>query len=275
MSETRPGPASDLAPEAFERLRRGLLGRPYRWARTCPSTQELLRDPSLPEGAVAVAEHQTAGRGRLGRTWEDEAGRALLCSVLLRPERQPLPQLSLVAALAVAEAIEEETGCETAVKWPNDVLVGGRKVAGILLEASGGSVIVGIGVNVNQTAEELPATARHPPCSLRTATARAHDRGVVLAAVLGRLELRYAAWSREGLPPLVPHLEARNCLRGREVVVDGSAGRAGRIAPEGGLEVRLSSGEAIVVGSGEVELLGEPLELGRRVGIGEHRLVDQ
>lgn len=271
---TDAGPASDLAPEAFERLCGGRLGRPYRWARMCASTQELLRDPSLPEGAVAVAEHQTSGRGRMGRRWEDEAGRALLCSVLLRPKRRPLPQLSLVAALAVAEAIEEQTGCETAVKWPNDVLVDGRKVAGILLEASEGSVIVGIGVNVNQAAEELPATARHPPGSLRMATGRPHDRGVVLAAVLERLEHWYAAWSRGGLHPVVPHVEARNCLRGNEIAVAESAGLAGRIAPEGGLEVRLASGETIVVESGEVELLGEPLELVRRVDVGEHRLVD-
>ena len=243
-----------LHPETFRQLRHGRFGEPYVYARECPSTQELLHDPSLPEGAVAVAEHQTSGRGRLGRTWEDVAGGSLLCSVLLRPVGGALPQLSLVTALATAEAIEEATGLATQVKWPNDVLLDGRKVSGILLEAIGGSVVAGIGINVNQTEEELPAGTRLAPGSLLAATGRRHDRAELLATLLLRLELAYDAWRNGGLDAVRTALEARSSLRGHAVLVEGRAGVAGGLAPGGGLEVVLRSGETVVVESGEVEL---------------------
>ena len=137
----------------------------------------MLRDAELPEGAVAVTEHQTAGRGRSGRSWSDVAGRSLLLSLLLRPPAgRPVEQLSLVVGLAVAEAIEATAELAAAVKWPNDVLVEGGKVAGVLLESSGATVICGIGVNVDQAEAELPAATRLPSGSLRVATGRAHDR---------------------------------------------------------------------------------------------------
>ena len=173
---------SDLAPTAVLPLLRGAFGRPYLYAAETPSTQELVRAPELPEGAVAVAEHQTAGRGRTGRRWEDTEGRSLLCSVLLRPAGGPLPQLSLVVALAVAEAIEDVAALSPLVKWPNDLLVDGRKLAGILLEASGGAVIAGIGINVNQDAGGSPRGRRCPAVSMRIATGVPHDRGALLAA---------------------------------------------------------------------------------------------
>lgn len=244
-----------LAPERFRELRRGRLGQPYVHVAQCVSTQELLRDPSLPEGAVAVAEHQLAGRGRLGRSWEDVAGRSLLCSILLRPAAGPLPQLSLVVALAAAEAIEEVSGLETKLKWPNDVLLGGRKAAGILLEAAADAVIAGIGVNVNQDADELPQETRRPATSLREATGRTFDRGELLASLLAALERRYRSWQEGGLAPLRMELDSRSFLRGRAVRVGSEAGVAGGIAPGGGLELVLDSGGILVVESGEVELL--------------------
>ncbi len=247
---------SDLSPESFGPWRRGRFGEPYLYVHECRSTQELLRDAALPEGAVAVAEHQTAGRGRLGRTWEDAPGDSLLCSVLLRPGGGRLPQLSLVVALATAEAVEELTGREARVKWPNDVLVDGRKVAGILLEAVEQAVVAGIGVNVGQASDELPAAARTPAGSLRSATGRRHDRGALLAGVLLRLELAYDAWRAGGLEPVRGELERRNALQGRPVRVGEEPGVAAGIAPGGGLTVVLDSGATIVVESGEVELAG-------------------
>lgn len=258
---------TDLHPEAFAGLRRGRLGDPYLYVRECRSTQELLRDAALPEGAVAVAEHQTAGRGRLGRRWEDAAGSSLLCSVLLRPGAGMLPQLSLVAALATAEAIEELTRCQARVKWPNDVLIGGRKVAGILLELAGGAVVAGIGVNVGQESGELPEATRTPAASLRTASGRRHDRGRLLAGLLHRLELGYLAWQRDGLAPLGPSLEARHALRGMPVRVGEVEGVAASIAPGGGLEIVAPSGRTVVVESGEVEVAGG-------IDVDEQRLVD-
>jgi BirA family transcriptional regulator, biotin operon repressor / biotin---[acetyl-CoA-carboxylase] ligase len=174
---------------------RGSYGRDgYVYAEETPSTQKLVA--GRPVGSVAVAEHQSDGRGRLGRSWEDVPRRSLLVSVVLRPAvpAHRLPELSPVAGEACAEAIAALTGLETAVKYPNDVLVGDRKVAGILAEGSEGTVVVGIGVNVNQSRDELPREARLPPSSLRVETGRAHDRAALLVELLDRLERRVADW---------------------------------------------------------------------------------
>ena len=174
---------------------RGRLGQPYRFVERTVSTQRLL-GPHDPEGAVAVADEQTEGRGRLGREWLAPAGTSLLVSVLLRPDVEPprLPELSLVAGRACAEALAEIAGVETDVKFPNDVLVRGRKVAGLLAEASEGRVVLGIGVNVSQGAGELPAEPRTPATSLLLETGREVDRAELLVALLDRLERRYDEW---------------------------------------------------------------------------------
>jgi len=242
-----------LQPDVVVPRLRGRFGRPYLYAAECPSTQDLLRASAQPEGAVAAAEHQTAGRGRSGRTWYDTAGSALLFSILLRPapEGPPAPQLSLVAALAVAEAVEHAAGVDAQVKWPNDVWVERRKVAGILLEAAESSVVCGIGVNVNQSADELPA-GRIPPTSLRVLTGMQHDRATVLADLLAALEAHYETWQRTGLADLLTALERRNALRGTPVGVGEVAGIAAGIAADGRLAVVTAAGEELFVESGEV-----------------------
>jgi BirA family biotin operon repressor/biotin-[acetyl-CoA-carboxylase] ligase len=148
------------------------------------------------EGTVAVAEEQTEGRGRLGRTWNAPAGTSVLVSVLLLPavEAARLPELSLVAGGAVAEAIVEVTGIEPTIKFPNDVLIAGRKVAGILAESSEGRVVLGIGVNVNQTREQLPPDAQTEPTALRLELGEPVSRVQLLAAILLQLERAYDAW---------------------------------------------------------------------------------
>ncbi len=246
---------SDLAPEAVRRLLRGSFGEPYLYATETASTQDVLAESDHPHGAVAVAEHQTAGRGRSGRRWDDVQSTALLFSVLLRaPERAALPQLSLVAGLAVAAAVEAECSVRAMVKWPNDVLIDGRKVAGILLEASGSGVVCGIGINVNQAEGDLPTDTRLPATSLRIAADRSFDRGALLAAVLSELEQRYDAWLAGGLAKLLDELEQRNVLRGLNVRVGDRAGTAGAIAPDGRLTLVLDRGDVVLVESGEVEL---------------------
>jgi BirA family biotin operon repressor/biotin-[acetyl-CoA-carboxylase] ligase len=189
-------PGSLRAEDVVPRLR-GRLGRPYRFVESCPSTQRLLGDDD-PEGAVAVADAQTEGRGRLGRRWLAPAGTSLLVSILLRPHVDParLPELSLVAGRACTEAIADVTSLEPEVKFPNDVLLGGRKVAGILAEASEGRVVLGVGVNVTQQPGELPADARTPATSLAIETGHAIDRGELLVALLERLERHYDEWLR-------------------------------------------------------------------------------
>jgi BirA family biotin operon repressor/biotin-[acetyl-CoA-carboxylase] ligase len=184
-----------LAPESVVPRVRGRFGLDYRYVDSTPSTQ-LLLPPEAEEGAVVAAGEQTAGRGRLGRSWVAPAGTSLLCSVQLRPtvSSERLPELTGVAAHACSEAIEAVTGLQTELKFPNDVLVGGRKVAGILAEAREGRVVAGIGVNVNVADADLPSGLETPATSLLVETGREVDRAELLVALLDRLERRYRAW---------------------------------------------------------------------------------
>jgi len=170
---------------------RGRFGRPYTFVEQCPSTQRLL--DGAPEGAVAVAGVQTEGRGRLGRTWHAPAGTSLLFSIVLEPpvSAARLPELSLVAGAAVAEAVGAQTGLRTEVEHPNDVLVDGRKVAGILAEAVEGRVVLGIGVNVSQTELQLPVAIPATSLALQGVTV---DPAELLATILERLEAHYDRW---------------------------------------------------------------------------------
>ena len=187
--------SDSLAHEAMVPRLRGRFGRPYEHVASTPSTQQLL-GPGAPEGALVVAEEQTAGRGRLGRRWFAPAGTSLLCSLQLRPDAptERLPKLTGIAARSCAEAIAALTGLEPALKFPNDVLVGERKVAGILAEAREGRVVLGIGVNVNVPAGELPEHVDRPATSLLVETGRELDRAELLAELLERLERRYDVW---------------------------------------------------------------------------------
>jgi BirA family biotin operon repressor/biotin-[acetyl-CoA-carboxylase] ligase len=228
-----------------------LIGSPRRHEAECESTQALLSADD-PEGAIATTDHQTAGRGRLGRSWVEAPGTSVMVSVLLRPPAERRAQeLSLVAAVAVALAVEDATGLSAQIKWPNDVLLARRKVAGILAEAKEGVVVLGIGLNVNQTREQLPLDAKVSPASLRTIDGRVRDREEVLEVLLGRLDRSYEAWRAGSLDALYDDLGARNFLHGRRVTVDGVAGVAARIERDGRLRVEGEAGP-LLVESGEV-----------------------
>ena len=174
---------------------RGRFGRPYLYVEVCPSTQRLL-GAEHSEGAAAVTEEQTEGRGRLGRQWLSPPGVSILCSVLLEPpvETQRLPELSLVAGEAVAQAITSVTGLEPAIKLPNDILLGGRKTAGILAEAREGRVVLGIGINVNVLPDGLPTDTDPPATSLLVETGAEVDRTQLLVELLVALERLYDRW---------------------------------------------------------------------------------
>ena len=189
--------SDSLAPEAVQPRLRGRFGREYVYEERCESTQRLLGPESI-EGAVAVAEEQTEGRGRLGRRWYAAPHTSVLCSVNLRPavDSARLPELSLVAGAACAEAIEAVTGLHTELKFPNDVLIEGRKVAGILAEAREGRVVLGIGINANMTAEQLPREVDTPATSLLVETGKEVDRVELLVTLLERLERLYDDWLR-------------------------------------------------------------------------------
>jgi BirA family biotin operon repressor/biotin-[acetyl-CoA-carboxylase] ligase len=225
-----------------------VLGAPRIHKDECESTQQLL-DPSLPEGTIATTGHQTGGRGRLGRTWVDAPGRSLLCSVLLKPPGdRRAAELTLVGALAVAETVERTLGRAAQIKWPNDVLVDGRKVSGGLAELRDGAVILGLGINVNQTDDELPADARLLAASLRTFDGRERDIEQLLRDVLHTLDECYATWRDDGLAALHPRIATRDALVSRIVTVETVSGVVRGIAPDGRLELE---GD-VFVDSGEV-----------------------
>jgi BirA family transcriptional regulator, biotin operon repressor / biotin---[acetyl-CoA-carboxylase] ligase len=240
-----------LAPEAVEPLLAGRFGRPYIYEESCESTQQLL-EADLPEGAVAVCDVQTGGRGRLGRAWEAPQGTSILCSLLLRPRRdRRLAELSLVGGIAAAEAVEVALGLAVQIKWPNDVMVNRRKVAGILAEASGETAVLGIGLNVNQTREQLPEDTQATPASLYLTDGVRRPRAPILANLLANLEQAYDRWRVGGLDSLYHTLGARDFLRGRKVFLDGETGVGVGIERDGRLAVEVA-GERRVIESGEV-----------------------
>lgn len=209
-----------------------------------------------PEGTVVTARHQRAGRGQRGHEWWDAPGQSLLCSVLLRPDGPPatVAQLSLVGGLAVAEALAASAGVSPRIRWPNDLLVDGRKVCGILAEAAtaGGRVehvILGIGVNLHQAA--FPAALAERATSLRLLTGRGPEGPVLLAAILERLGARYAEWRDGGFAAVRAAWLAHSALPGQVVRLPGGGlGRAEDVGPDGILLARAADGRLVPIVSG-------------------------
>ena len=254
-STTVSSPVSELEPERLRPLLRGAFAEQYLYAVETGSTQDVLRDGDHPHGTVALAEHQTAGRGRSGRSWEDAPATNLLFSLLLEPPAgAPLPELSLVAGLAVASALEREAMVPALVKWPNDVLIDGGKVAGILLEATGRRIVCGIGINVNQVRGRPTADTRASRPSRSGSRRGVGSTGQPSSSrCWPSSSIGTQQWLEVGLAGLADDLERRNALRGRRVIVGGSRnGTADAIAADGRLTVVLDDGETTLVGSGEV-----------------------
>jgi len=216
------------------------------------------------EGVVLVADHQTAGRGRKTRTWHGSAGEDLMFSVLLRPRvaLPILPSLVLAAGLAMHEAISQLVDQATGLKWPNDILIDGRKVCGILCQTELGdspSVIVGCGVNVNGLNEDLPPEIRLSATTLRSVTQKRHDRGALLAECLASLERWYDRWQVD--PPAVfAAWESVAGIRDRRVHVTDEdqsfEARALGLDETGNLLVEVGNGRRTVA-AGDLNLLEE------------------
>ena len=219
-----------------------------------------------PEGTLVVAERQSAGRGRLGRRWVSPAGVNLYASVVLRPSLAPgdAPQICLAAGIAVARALAALVPGRVAIKWPNDCLLDGRKVAGVLTEMDAELdrvrwVVLGIGVNLNAPERVFPAELREAATSVLLATGRKVDRAAFAAALCAALEDVYDRFLREGFQALAAEWNAYSCLTGRQVTVDGGARRSsgivrgidscGRLVLEGaGGEEHVVAGDVTVVG---------------------------
>ena len=229
------------------------------------SEAQRLAAAGAPEGTVVTARHQRAGRGRRGHDWWDAPGQSLLASVLLRPPGPvtTAPQLSLVGGLAVADALVAVASVPARIRWPNDLLVDGRKVCGILAEASSDSVgagagrlhhvILGIGVNLAQTA--FPTALADRATSLRLVTGRAPEASAVLTAVLEQLARHYDAWRAGGFAALRAAWLERSTLPGQTVrLPDGSDGVGVDVGDDGILVARAGDGRLVhIVSGGTVE----------------------
>lgn len=241
------------------------LGRVVHHFETTGSTNEVafaLAQEGAFHGETVIAERQTAGRGRRGRAWASPPGKNLYCSVILRPEVPPAraPELTLVAAVALAQTLRE-AGASAEIKWPNDVQVGGRKVAGILTELSADVerlhfAVLGVGVNLNAGAGDFPPEVAAMATSLRLARGEAVPRALFTAALLTRLEHWLDAWLEHGFGPVRAEWKALSSTLGQTVTVRSEQrefeGLAEDLDESGALLVRTDDGLERVL-AGDVE----------------------
>ena len=247
-----------------ERARLGMsLGAPLSFEERTESTNDdatRAAKAGAPHGALFVADTQTRGRGRRGSAWLSAPGAGLWFSVLLRPSFAPelLPGVALSAGLAVRTAVAERVTTSVQVKWPNDVLAGGRKLAGILVESQLNgeciaSVVVGIGVNV--THREFPAEIREVATSLALLSAPDPSRERLLASLLAALEVELARLATHGLSGVAEALAPHDALLGRHLRIGTREGYGAGIDRSGQLRLRLPDGGEELIASGHVELL--------------------
>jgi BirA family transcriptional regulator, biotin operon repressor / biotin---[acetyl-CoA-carboxylase] ligase len=262
----------DRPPLDAAAVRRALVGPGQLWREidvvaTAPSTNDLvagLARAGAPEGTVVVTEHQTAGRGRLDRTWTTPARAALTLSALLRPRNVPAshwPWLPLLTGVALADSLRRTAEVDAQLKWPNDVLIGQRKVAGILLErvetSQGPAAVVGMGVNVSSRPDELPVSSA---TSLALEHAATTDRSVLLRSLLRTLAALYADWAGVGGDPArgLADSYARRCSTlGRVVHVELPTGQpvvglAREVDVAGRLVVAAADGTLTALSAGDV-----------------------
>jgi len=255
-----------LTPELLRsRLKGSLFGkRIYHFFKT-DSTNRVgmeLGNSGEAEGAVILAEEQSAGRGRAGRSWHSERGAGIYVTLLLRPKISPVqaPLLTMLAGLSAQAAIQARTGLAIDLKWPNDLMLNGKKLGGILTEMYADTtlvrfVIVGIGINVNQ--EKFPGELSSLATSLRTETAANQSRLELLARLLREFESDYNRFLREGASSVTTRFsQASSYAVGRKVRVangaDSFTGVTAGLAPEGLLQVEREDGRVVTVIAGDV-----------------------
>jgi BirA family biotin operon repressor/biotin-[acetyl-CoA-carboxylase] ligase len=244
------------------------FGTPHRHYRSTDSTNTRARElaaAGAPHGTVVTAGEQSAGRGRQGRTWTAPPNKALLYSAIVRPLEDRHTMLPLAVPLAVCEAAERlnpNLTCE--VKWPNDIHVNGRKLAGVLIEArpQDGWAVIGIGLNLTIEENEFPPDLRARAVSLFPSDQRTQERGSagpspLLSAgppLLGPLNQRLNNWVQAEPNEVLDEWRKRDALKGREVAWEGGSGVADGVDDRGYLVVLTAGGDRIAVGAGEVHL---------------------
>lgn len=242
-----------------------LIGDEILIFRSVSSTQDVARkllEQGGAEGTVVLAETQTGGRGRFGKDWVSPEGVGIWASIILHPapylrEGDGVIPFSLACSVAVANAIRKVTGLKSSIKWPNDVLLNRKKVAGILVEISGGSIIVGVGINVNQ--ERFPGSLEDSATSLMMESGGEVSRISVIREVLHQLECYYALLMEKGFAPVIDEMRNLSAVFGKQVVVSSNgkryAGEAVDLDTDGALLIRLDSGIRVRVVTGSVRIL--------------------
>jgi BirA family transcriptional regulator, biotin operon repressor / biotin---[acetyl-CoA-carboxylase] ligase len=255
-----------LSPSLLRRhLRNSAFGkRIYHYFKTASTNSIALElgHAGEPHGAIVIAEEQTGGRGRAGRSWHSEKTSGIYMSALLRPAISPIvaPVITMAAGLAVRDAVEEETGVAADLRWPNDLLAGGRKFGGILTEMYAEPsqvrfVIVGIGINVNHSA--MPAELADIATSLCLITGKPVSRLQLLVRLLRHLDSYYNRFLTEGAQPILDRFaEVSSYVRGKRVRIatagESYVGSTDGLEPNGLLRVRRDDGQSAIVISGDV-----------------------
>ena len=256
-----------------EQIKNGLatkwLGRTIHFYDQVESTNLLaveLAQGDAPEGVVVLADQQLSGRGRGSRSWHSPAGVGIYCSVILRPQVEPEKGqlITLMASVSIVKAIERQTGLSPRVKWPNDVLINDKKVAGILLEAgvSGariGYAVIGFGINANNGRGDLPEDIGVNASSLRMELKKTVDRGALVIEIFSELEKIYHSFQRENFSVVLQQWRHHSSTLGQRVRIwqrdQSTEGVAVDLTEEGGLLLKVEGGKQIVVHAGEVEHL--------------------
>jgi BirA family biotin operon repressor/biotin-[acetyl-CoA-carboxylase] ligase len=229
------------------------FGEPHHHFDSTDSTNTRARElaaDGAPHGTVVTAAEQSAGRGRQGRVWTAPPGKALLYSAIVRPLEERHAMLPLAAPLAVCEVAEElRPGIECGVKWPNDVLIEGRKLAGVLIEArpQDGWAVVGVGLNLTISPEEFPPDLRNKAVSILGSDTTPFSAAEVLSGHLAR-------WVEAEPEAVLDAWRRRDALRGREIAWDGGSGVADGVDDRGYLLVVTPGGDRVALGAGEVHL---------------------
>lgn len=261
-------PPKGMVPEEITRLlKTRILGKTIIFYHEVDSTntQAKLQANEHPEGALFLAEAQVGGRGRLGRNWSSEPGQGIWCSVLLKPDVRPsiAGQFPLLTAVAIAEVLHE-LGVDARIKWPNDLLIEGKKVCGILTEMSAeldriNFLVIGFGLNVKHHTDDFPPDVRPIATSLEMVLGREVDRTQLLVKILEQLEWRYTQFLEVGFEPIRQVWKAHTCTLGHETKISRwnqppLYGYALDIASDGSLIVELPDGQVLSVISGEIPL---------------------
>jgi BirA family biotin operon repressor/biotin-[acetyl-CoA-carboxylase] ligase len=253
-----------LPAEIIQGLKTRYLRGPIHYFDSLPSTNDLAKElgsKNAPEGSLVVAESQTRGRGRLGREWDSPPGVGLYVSLLLRPPLPPteMPQITLAAAVAVVRALRRATGVAPGIKWPNDLLVDGKKLGGILTEMETESdrirhLVVGLGLNVNN--REFPPPLDLTATSLALAAGASFCRREILRAWLEEFEALYDLFLNRDFGVILDEWRGYNVTLGQMVTVRQGpreiSGLALEVAGDGALLLRQETGEVIRVTSGEI-----------------------